>query len=301
MHPAGLPAAIAGLDRTVVMGVLNVTPDSFSDGGRYLDVESAVSHGLALRRAGADIVDVGGESTRPGAERVSVEEEQARVLPVIARMVAEGVPVSIDTMRAETACAAVAAGACLVNDVSGGRADAGMYAAVAGLSVPYVVMHWRGHSDRMAELASYDDVVDDVLRELGSCIVDAERAGIERARLVLDPGLGFAKEADHNWQLLQALPRLLDSGLPVLVGASRKRFLGSLLADDTGRPRELDGRDAATDAVTAIAAQLGVWAVRVHDVAGSSDAVRVARAWRAGSASENERAGRDEGEGHAHG
>ncbi len=301
MHPAGLPAAIAGLDRTVVMGVLNVTPDSFSDGGRYLDVESAVSHGIALHRAGADIVDVGGESTRPGAERVSVDEEQSRVLPVITRLVAEGVPVSIDTMRSDTACAAVAAGACLVNDVSGGRSDARMYTAVAGLSVPYVVMHWRGHSDRMADLASYDDVVDDVLSELGSCIADAERAGVGRARLVLDPGLGFAKEADHNWQLLHSLPRILESGLPVLVGASRKRFLGSLLADADGQPRELDGRDAATDAVTAIAAQLGVWAVRVHDVAGSSDAVRVARAWRAGSASEKGRAGRERREGHAHG
>ena len=301
MHPAGLPAAIAGLDRTVVMGVLNVTPDSFSDGGRYLDVESAVAHGIALHRAGADIVDVGGESTRPGAERVSVDEEQSRVLPVIMRLVAEGVPVSIDTMRAEVACAAVASGACLVNDVSGGRADGGMLAAVAGLSVPYVVMHWRGHSDRMADLASYDDVVQDVLRELGTCVADAERAGIDRSRLVLDPGLGFAKEADHNWQLLRALPRFLDSGLPVLVGASRKRFLGALLADADGQPRELDGRDAATDAVTAIAAQLGVWAVRVHEVAGSSDAVRVARAWRAGSASEKWRAGRDAGEGQAHG
>jgi dihydropteroate synthase len=292
VHPAGLPATVTGLDRTVVMGVLNVTPDSFSDGGRYLDVESAVSHGVALFREGADIVDVGGESTRPGAERVSADEEQSRVLPVITRLVEQGVHVSIDTMRADTAQAAVSAGACLVNDVSGGRADAAMYPTLAGLDVPYVVMHWRGHSECMADLASYDDVVSDVLRELESCVADAERAGIKRARLVLDPGLGFAKEADHNWQLLRALPQFLATELPVLVGASRKRFLGSLLADPEGRPRELDGRDAATDAVSAIAAQLGVWAVRVHDVAGSSDAVRVACAWRAG---------REHREGNAHG
>jgi dihydropteroate synthase len=167
-----------------------------------------------------------------------------------------------------------------------------MYPTLAGLDVPYVVMHWRGHSECMADLASYDDVVSDVLRELESCVADAERAGIKRARLVLDPGLGFAKEADHNWQLLRALPQFLATELPVLVGASRKRFLGSLLADPEGRPRELDGRDAATDAVSAIAAQLGVWAVRVHDVAGSSDAVRVACAWRAG---------REHREGNAHG
>jgi dihydropteroate synthase len=282
MHPAGLPSGVARLQRTIVMGVLNVTPDSFSDGGRYLDARTAVAHGIALHAQGADIVDVGGESTRPGATQVSSDEELARVLPVVLGLSEAGVPVSIDTMHARTATAAVEAGACLVNDVSGGLADPGMHAAVAALAVPYVAMHWRGHSDRMAELTTYGDVVAEVLRELDARVAAALAAGIARDRLVIDPGLGFAKEADHNWALLQALPQLAELGLPVLLGASRKRFLGSLLADPLGAHRDAAERDDATDAITAIAASMGIWGVRVHDVRGSSDAVRVAAAWRAG-------------------
>lgn len=264
------------------MGVLNVTPDSFSDGGRFIEADAAVAHGIELHRRGADIIDVGGESTRPGAQRVALEDEQQRILPVITGLVDAGVPVSVDTMRAASAGAAVDAGACLVNDVSGGLADPDMYATVAALGVPYVAMHWRGHSDRMTDLAAYVDVVTDVLDELAARVAAAESAGIPRSRLVIDPGLGFAKDPRHNWELLHALPEFVASGLPVLIGASRKRFLGSLLADATGQPRELSQRDHATDAITAIAASAGVWAVRVHDVAGSSDAVCVAAAWRAG-------------------
>ena len=283
VRPDGLPGALAGLRRTVVMGVLNVTPDSFSDGGRFLDPEVAVAHGIDLHARGADIVDVGGESTRPGAERIPGAQELDRVLPVVAGLVAAGVPVSVDTMRASTARAAVEAGAGIVNDVSGGLADPEMYATVAALDVPYIAMHWRGHSDTMDDLASYDDVVVEVIRELRERADAAMAAGIPLRRIVLDPGLGFAKTADHNWALLQRLPNLLAQGYPVLIGASRKRFLGSLLADESGAPRPMDQRDDASDAVTAIAAAMGVWAVRVHDVAGSRDAVRVADAWRRGS------------------
>ncbi len=284
MHrPAGLPDDLAHLDRTLVMGVLNVTPDSFSDGGRYLDADAAVAHGLRMRELGADLIDVGGESTRPGASRVGGEIERERVLPVIAGLVDAGIHVSIDTMHAATAAAAVSAGACLVNDVSGGLADPDMYCTVAALSVPYVAMHWRAHSDRMDRHAEYDDVVGEVVAELAARVAAADAAGLGPDRIVLDPGLGFAKEADHNWRLLEALPTLVAGGFPVLVGASRKRFLGSLLADGDA-PRSLEGRDDATAAITAITAYLGAWAVRVHDVAGSADAVRVAAAWRRGSA-----------------
>jgi len=281
-RPVGLPAGIAGLDRTLVIGVLNVTPDSFSDGGRYLSPDAAVAHGISLWDDGADMIDVGGESTRPGATRVPVDEECDRVLPVVAGLVAAGVPVSIDTMRPHTAAQAVAAGACMVNDVSGGLADADMYAQVASLGVPYVAMHWRGHSDRMNDLATYDDVVADVMSELMQRVDTAVAAGVAREAIVIDPGLGFAKDSHHNWLLLQGLDRLVGLGLPVLLGASRKRFLGALLADGADEPRPTDQRDAATDAVSAIAATLGVWAVRVHDVRGSKDAVRVASAWTRG-------------------
>ncbi len=265
------------------MGVLNVTPDSFSDGGRFLDVDRAVAHGLALHAAGADLVDVGGESTRPGAVRVPADEETGRVLPVISALVEAGVVVSVDTMRATCARAAVAAGAAVVNDVSGGLADPEMHAAVAELGVPYVAMHWRGPSATMASLARYDDVEAEVEAELLARVDAAMSAGVARDRLVLDPGLGFAKEADHNWALLNGIDRLLGHGLPVLVGTSRKRFLGSLLADATGEPRTLDDRDNATAATSALAAAHGVWAVRVHDVRGSLDAVQVAAAWTRGS------------------
>ncbi|MGE0817151.1 MAG: dihydropteroate synthase [Candidatus Nanopelagicales bacterium] len=280
-HPAGLPERLGVLERCLVMGVLNVTPDSFSDGGRFLDTARAVEHGLAMAEAGADLVDVGGESTRPGAERVAPEEELARVIPVVEALTAAGVAVSIDTMRATTAAAAVDAGAALVNDVSGGLADPEMLGTIAALPVPYVAMHWRGHSTHMDALAVYDDVVADVAAELKARAHAAVDAGIAPERLVLDPGLGFAKEADHNWALLRHLDRLIALGHPVLVGASRKRFLGSLLADDSG-PRPLDGRDDATDAVSALAAYAGAWCVRVHDVRGSRDAVQVAAAWSRG-------------------
>jgi dihydropteroate synthase len=270
------------LDRCLVMGVLNVTPDSFSDGGLFLDAGPAVAHGLALAAAGADLVDVGGESTRPGAHRIDLEVELARVVPVVTGLVDQGVPVSIDTMRAEVAEVAVGLGACVVNDVSGGLADPRMHATVAGLGVPYVAMHWRGFGDRMDQLAVYADVVDDVCAELSARVADATAAGIDPRAIVLDPGLGFAKEAEHNWALLHHLDRLVGLGHPLLVGASRKRFLGSLLADDDGGPRPLTERDRATDAVSALAAQAGAWCVRVHDVRGSRDAVEVASAWSRG-------------------
>lgn len=284
-RPAGLPSPLAELERTAVMGILNVTPDSFSDGGLFLDPSAAVTHGIDLHAAGADIVDIGGESTRPGAQRIPVDEELRRVLPVVDGLVAAGVPVSIDTMRADTAAEAVGAGACLVNDVSGGLADPAMYRTVATLGVPYIAMHWRGPSDVMTGLAQYDDVVADVIAELCARLEAAIEAGIDRDVVVLDPGLGFAKDADHNWQLLRRLEDLLAIDQPVLIGASRKRFLGALLAID-GVPREMADRDRATDATSALAAVRGVWAVRVHDVSGSVDAVRVAQAWREGGSHE---------------
>lgn len=281
-RPEGLPVGLAALDRTAVMGVLNVTPDSFSDGGSFLAPQAAVEHGVRLFEQGADVVDVGGESTRPGAHRVPAAEECRRVLPVVRGLVEAGVPVSIDTMRASTAAAAVATGACLVNDVSGGLADPEMYPAVAGLGVPYIAMHWRGLTHRLADLVAYGDVVADVRDELDQRVQAAMAAGISPERIVVDPGLGFAKETAHNWSLLSHLATLDDLGFPILIGASRKRFLGALLTDEAGQPRPVDERDAATDAVTAIAATKGVWAVRVHDVRGSKDAVRVAAAWAAG-------------------
>lgn len=279
MHPRGLPESLVGVQRTLVMSVLNVTPDSFSDGGRYVEVDVALAHALEQVAAGADIIDVGGESTRPGAQRIAADEELRRVMPVIERLVARGVVVSIDTMRSEVAAAAVAAGAGLVNDVSGGLADPGMHALVAGLEVPYIAMHWRGHSTDMARLATYGDVVADVCAELRDRLDELAAAGVDPARVILDPGLGFAKSPAHNWALLAAFPELAALGHPVLIGASRKRFLGELLGD-AGQLRPLDGRDAATDAVTALAAAAGAWAVRVHDVRGSRDAIAVAGAWR---------------------
>lgn len=281
-HPLGLPRELASLDRCLVMGVLNVTPDSFSDGGLFLDADRAVAHGLALVEDGADLVDVGGESTRPGARRIDPEVELARIVPVVTGLVAGGAAVSIDTMRAEVAQVAVGLGACIVNDVSGGLADPGMHAAVAALGVPYVAMHWRGFGDRMDQLAVYADVVEDVRTELSARVADATAAGLDPRALVLDPGLGFAKDADHNWALLNHLDRLAELGHPLLVGASRKRFLGTLLADPSGEPRALPDRDRATDAVSALAALAGAWCVRVHDVRGSRDAVEVARAWSRG-------------------
>lgn len=265
--------------RCVVMGILNVTPDSFSDGGRYFDHDAAVAHGVRMHAAGADLVDVGGESTRPGADRVDLEVEAARVLPVVADLATEGVPVSIDTTRASVAEAAVEAGAVVVNDVSGGLADPTMAACVAALGAPWVLMHGRGPSATMGTRAAYVDVVTEVRDELRERIDAAVAAGVDPALLVIDPGLGFAKHGVHNWELLRHLDRFLALGFPVLVGASRKRFLGELLAGPDGELRSVEGRAVGTAAVSALAAHAGAWGVRVHDVAESLDAVAVAAAW----------------------
>ncbi len=259
--------------RCVVMGVLNVTPDSFSDGGCFADRDSAVAHGLAMAAGGADYVDVGGESTRPGADRVDAAEERRRVVPVVRELAAAGVRVSVDTTRTEVAEAALEAGAVLVNDISGGLADDGMAALVADAGVPWVLMHWRGHSRQMYARAEYGDVVTEVCAELSARVDAAVAAGVDAGRLVLDPGLGFAKQGSHNWALLAELPRVVALGLPVLVGASRKSFLGRLLAGADGTPRPAAGRDAATLATTVLAAEAGAWGVRVHDAAASADAV----------------------------
>lgn len=279
--PAPLPAALVPLERTLVMGVVNVTPDSFSDGGQWFEPADALAHGRELLAQGADIVDVGGESTRPGAARVSVEEELRRILPVVEGLAAAGAVVSIDTMRSQVAELAVQAGASIVNDVSGGLGDAGMATFVARSGVPYVLGHWRGQSDVMDSLADYDDVVRDVVRELGSRLAAMVDAGVDPAQVVLDPGLGFAKPGSANWPLLAGLDELLALERPVLVGASRKRFLAHLLTDDHGTLPAPAERDHATAAVSALAALAGVWAVRVHDVPANRDAVLVAAAWRA--------------------
>ena len=269
---------IARPGRCVVMGVLNVTPDSFSDGGRHRTVEDAVAHGRALAGAGADYVDVGGESTRPGAGRVTAEEECRRVLPVVAGLAGLGIAVSIDTTRASVAAAALAAGAVMVNDVSAGLADPGTAPLVADAAASWVLVHRRGESRDMYARASYDDVVADVRRELCRRVDAAMAAGVAAERLVVDPGLGFAKQPEHDLALLAGLDRITDLGFPVLVGASRKRFLGAVLGTADGRPRPPGGRDAATMATTVLAARAGAWGVRVHDVAGSADAVRLVAA-----------------------
>jgi dihydropteroate synthase len=263
-------------DRTLVMGVLNVTPDSFSDGGNFLDSKTAIDHALTMVEQGADIIDIGGESTRPGAQRVSESEEQGRILPVVKELAAQGLLVSVDTMRSTTAARAIDAGAQIINDVSGGLADADMGRVVAEGGAGFIAMHWRGHSDQMDQLAQYQDVVAEVRDELVARVESLRAVGIKD--IAIDPGLGFAKTPEHNWALLTQLEQLTSLGFPVLVGASRKRFLGRLLAHD-GVDREVEGREAATVAITALAARAGVWAVRVHDVRGNADAVRVAAAW----------------------
>ncbi|MHB2021862.1 MAG: dihydropteroate synthase [Mycobacteriales bacterium] len=262
------------------MGIVNVTPDSFSDGGAFFDVASAVRHGLGLVNAGADLVDVGGESTRPGAEPVPPEEERRRVEPVVAALAAAGVVVSIDTTRARTAEVALGAGAQMVNDVSGGRADPQLARVVAEAHVPYVITHSRGTSATMQNHASYADVLTEVSEELRRSIDRALAAGVDPQAIVVDPGLGFAKTAPHNWTLLAGLPALLDLGRPVLIGASRKSFLGHLLASKDASPRPVGERDHATAAVTALVAAAGAWGVRVHEARASADAVRVAAALR---------------------
>ena len=278
-HPSPLPDALTGLDRTLVMGVVNVTPDSFSDGGRWFDHDRAIAHGLELRAQGADLLDVGGESTRPGAPRVPEDEERRRVLPVVRALVAEGAVVSVDTTRPGVARAAVEAGAAVVNDVSGGLADERMCAVVAETGVVYVAMHWRGHADVMDALADYDDVVTDVRDELARRLDELVASGVRPEQVVLDPGLGFAKPGRDNWPLLAHLDVLAGLDRPLLVGASRKRFLGHLLAGPDGRPAPPEARDLATAAVSALCAAAGAWCVRVHDVPGSADAVRVGAAW----------------------
>ncbi|MER6027473.1 dihydropteroate synthase [Streptomyces sp. NPDC001851] len=271
---AGLPA----WDRCAVMGVVNVTPDSFSDGGRWFDTTVAVKHGLDLVSEGADLVDVGGESTRPGATRVDEAEELRRVIPVVRGLASEGVVVSVDTMRARVAEQSLAAGAALVNDVSGGLADPAMIPVVADAGAPFVVMHWRGFLQGGNVKGVYDDVVAEVVDELHARVEAVLAGGIAPDRIVVDPGLGFSKEAEHDLALLARLDRLRALGHPLLVAASRKRFLGRVLAGPEGAPPPARERDAATAAVSALAAHSGAWAVRVHEVRATADAVRVARA-----------------------
>lgn len=259
------------------MGIINVTPDSFSDGGEWFDTDDAIAHGLRLLAEGADILDVGGESTRPGAHRPPVAEELRRVIPVVRALAAAGAVVSVDTMRHDVARAAVMAGAAIVNDVSGGLADERMLATVAELQVPYVLMHWRAHSATMQQVDQlrYDDVVTDVRAELSRRVDAATAAGIPDDRIICDPGIGFSKTADHNWALLRGIDRLAELGLPILIGVSRKSFLGAALADDAG-PRPVTGRDDASVAITTWCAERRLWGVRTHTVRPHRDAVDVA-------------------------
>lgn len=261
------------------MGIVNVTPDSFSDGGLYLASDDAIAHGLRLRADGAQLLDVGGESTRPGAQRVPVQVEQDRVLPVVRALAEAGALVSIDTMNASTALAAVEAGARIVNDVSGGMSDPGMLDAVAGTTADIVLSHWRGPSVDMYAKAQYGDVVAEVVSELGQRIEAAAAAGIPPARVIVDPGIGFGKIGEQNWATLRALPRIGGLGHRVLVGTSRKRFLAAALEPDADADVSAERRDLATAVTSVLAAQSGVWAVRVHDVAATRDALRVAASW----------------------
>ncbi|WP_267127879.1 dihydropteroate synthase [Demequina iriomotensis] len=260
------------------MGILNVTPDSFSDGGLYAEVDAAIARGLQLAHDGADLVDVGGESTRPGAARVTPDVERDRVVPVIRALTAAGVATSIDTMNASTARAAVEAGASVVNDVSGGLTDDAMAATVADLAVDFVAMHWRAHSPAMDALDAYEDVVAEVGAELDARVDALVAAGVAEQRIVLDPGLGFAKVTDSNWPLLANLDAWAR-GRRVLVGASRKRFLGAAIARDGVDAADPTAREHATTAVTALAAAAGAWGVRVHDARAAVDALHVVSAW----------------------
>lgn len=265
----------------VVMGVVNVTPDSFSDGGRYADAQAAIAHGRQLLADGADILDIGGESTRPGATRPLVSEELDRVVPVISALAADGAVVSVDTMRSEVAAGALAAGAQVVNDVSAGLADPRILGVVADSAATYVGMHWRAHSDRMTDFAVYDEpggVVAAVRRELAERVEAMRAAGIPDDRIVLDPGLGFAKRGEHNWELLRGIDEVQALGFRLLVGASRKSFLGTLLAGPDGTPRPVEEREEAGHAITLLLAQAAVWGVRVHDVRGTRDVLRVLEA-----------------------
>ncbi|MET0870992.1 dihydropteroate synthase [Paeniglutamicibacter terrestris] len=265
-------------DRTLVMGILNINDDSFSDGGKYLLVDDAISHGLAMYYGGADIIDIGGESTRPGAVPVDPAVEQARILPVITALAKAGAIISVDTMHTSTARAALAAGAHIINDVSGLTHEPDMPALMAETGAPYVLMHRRGDAGNMVTEANYTDVVSEVLAELEELRSRFIAAGVKPEALILDPGLGFAKDHEHNWDLLRALDRFTALGHRVLVGTSRKRFLGELLRQD-GKPAAPAERDAATAATSALAAANGAWGVRVHDVPSSLAAIKVAGAW----------------------
>jgi len=264
--------------RPVIIGVLNVTPDSFSDGGKFNKVDAAVAHAVELRAAGADFIDVGGESTRPGAKRLDPAKEQKRVMPVLTELIDRGVPVSIDTMNSETARAAVDAGVLVVNDVSGGLADPEMYRTIAETGVHYIASHWRGPSEVMDDNAFYDDVVVEVRDALKARIAEMLVWGVSPDKIVLDPGLGFGKTAQHNWALLRALPELESIGYPLLIGASRKRFLAPFGGEDAAASE----RDFATAIISALAAQSGAWGVRVHDVAGTATAFDIWSAWHTG-------------------
>lgn len=266
--------------RMTVLGVLNVTPDSFSDGGRYPALDDAVAHARRMSDDGADLIDVGGESTRPGAARIGADAEAQRVLPVVSALAAAGIAVSIDTYRASVAAAAIEAGAGVINDVTGGLGDPDMARVARDAGCPWILMHWRGHSDVMATLATYDDVVADVRRELRARVDAALGAGVDPGQLILDPGLGFAKTAQHNWALLARLEAIVDLGFPVLVAASRKSFLGALLAGPDGAPRPVGDRESATVAVTTMAGLAGAWGIRVHEVRPSVDAARAVAAVR---------------------
>lgn len=265
---------------TVVMGIVNVTPDSFSDGGRFLAADAAIAHGLLLRAQGADVLDVGGESTRPGAERVAAAVEQTRVLPVIEALAASGAVVSIDTMNASTAAAAVRAGARIVNDVSGGIADPQLLGVVAESGADVVLGHWRGPSADMYARAEYGDVVAEVMSELSDRVSAAAAAGIPPARVIVDPGVGFGKRGGQNWQVLRGLPRIAGMGHRVLVGTSRKRFLAETLSGGADIEVEESRRDLATAVTSVLCAEAGAWAVRVHDVPSTRDALAVAREWK---------------------
>jgi dihydropteroate synthase len=275
----GLPDQLGQLDRTLVMGIINVTTDSFSDGGKHLDIDDAVRKAHTMMIEGADIIDIGGESTRPGAQRVSEQLERTRVIPLLREMVDLGAVVSVDTMRASIAEEAISVGALLINDVSGGLADPLMGEVIADARVPFIAMHWRGHADHMQSVSNYQNVANDVRDELAARIDGLLIQGVELEQIVVDPGIGFAKTPLHNWELLHNFKTLKDLGRPILMGASRKRFIGELLAID-GVDRPLDERDEATIALSALLAHAGAWGVRVHEVRGNRDAVDVVKAWR---------------------
>ena len=276
------------MTRPVLLGILNVTLDSFSDGGRFLDeasagssssIDKAIAHAVSLVEQGADVIDIGGESTRPGAERVSADDELQRVLPVVRELVARDIRVSVDTMRASTAREVALAGAEFINDVSGGLADPDMFRTIAALDVTYIASHWRGHSDTMDSLAEYTDVVTEVRDELTQRVAEAIVWGVNPERIIIDPGLGFAKTADHNWQLLGRLDELQALGLPVLIGASRKRFLAEF-APEGAKPKK---RDRASALISGFAAQAGAWGLRVHDIDSTREVLAVWDRWDGGA------------------